>query len=72
MMGEAYFHDGRVVNRETNRLSNIYMVLLIVFVLLIFPRIIVSMASLPGHYPHHHIACYVLGWNSINCFITAS
>jgi len=60
MMGEVCFRGGKVVNKETSRLSNIYMVLLIMFVLLIFPGIIVSMASLPGHYPHHYIACYVL------------
>jgi len=63
MMGEVYFRGGRVINRETNMLSNIYMVLLIVFVLLIFPGIIVFMAfaDSPLSAPLYSVLCAGVG-----------
>ena len=63
MMVEVYFRDGRLVNRETSRLSNIYMVLLIVFVLLIFPGIIVLMAfaDWPLSAPLYSVLCAGIG-----------
>jgi len=63
MMGEIYFRGGRVVNRETNMLSNIYMVLLIVFVLLIFLGIIVFMAfaASPLSAPLYSVLCAGVG-----------
>ena len=79
MMGEVYFRGGRVINRETNMLSNIYMVLLIVFVLLIFPGIIVFMtfAALPLSAPLYSMLCAGIGIALIasllllnNCFLT--
>jgi len=63
MMGKVYFRGGRIVDRKTNVLSDIYMVLSIVFVLLIFPGIIVFMtfAALPLSAPLYSMLCAGIG-----------
>jgi len=63
MMGKVYFRGERIVDRKTNMLSNIYMVLSIVFLLLIFPGIIVFMtfAALPLSAPLYSMLCAGIG-----------